>query len=58
MNNYLIDNLDKQILHALMANARTAYAELAKKFNVSAGTIHVRIEKMKQAEISELHGDF
>ncbi|MCQ8891724.1 transcriptional regulator AsnC [Pseudoalteromonas carrageenovora] len=51
MNNYLIDNLDKQILHALMANARTAYAELAKKFNVSAGTIHVRIEKMKQAGI-------
>ncbi|GEB72984.1 Regulatory protein AsnC [Pseudoalteromonas carrageenovora] len=51
MNNYLIDNLDKHILHALMANARTAYAELAKKFNVSAGTIHVRIEKMKQAGI-------
>ncbi|KKL61464.1 hypothetical protein LCGC14_2195060, partial [marine sediment metagenome] len=24
MENYLIDNLDKQILHALMANARTA----------------------------------
>ncbi|GAA81874.1 transcriptional regulator AsnC [Pseudoalteromonas sp. BSi20495] len=51
MENYLIDNLDKQILHALMANARTAYAELAKRFNVSAGTIHVRIEKMKQAGI-------
>ncbi|EAW25939.1 MULTISPECIES: transcriptional regulator AsnC [Pseudoalteromonas] len=51
MENYQIDNLDKQILHALMENARTAYAELAKRFNVSAGTIHVRVEKLKQAGI-------
>lgn len=28
---YQIDNLDRDILHALMANARTPYAELAKK---------------------------
>lgn len=27
---YQIDNLDRDILHALMANARTPYAELAK----------------------------
>ncbi|MEH6555194.1 AsnC family transcriptional regulator, partial [Pseudoalteromonas tetraodonis] len=26
MENYQIDNLDKQILHALMDNARTPYA--------------------------------
>ena len=51
MENYQIDNLDKQILHALMDNARSAYAELAKRFNVSAGTIHVRVEKMKMAGI-------
>ena len=51
MENYQIDNLDKQILHALMENARTAYAELAKRFNVSAGTNHVRVEKLKQAGI-------
>ncbi len=48
---YQIDNLDKSILHALMDNARTPYAELAKNFDVSAGTIHVRVEKMKQAGI-------
>lgn len=48
---YQIDNLDRGILSALMKNARVAYAELAKNFNVSAGTIHVRIEKMKQAGI-------
>ncbi|STL46455.1 regulatory protein AsnC [Escherichia coli] len=34
-----------------MGNARTAYAELAKQFGVSPGTIHVRVEKMKQAGI-------
>lgn len=49
MENYQIDNLDRGILEALMANARTAYAELAKQFSVSPGTIHVRVEKMKQA---------
>ncbi|MCP5848395.1 transcriptional regulator AsnC, partial [Klebsiella pneumoniae] len=27
MENYQIDNLDRGILEALMANARTAYAE-------------------------------
>lgn len=48
---YQIDNLDRDILHALMTNARTPYAELAKKFAVSPGTIHVRVEKMKQAGI-------
>jgi DNA-binding Lrp family transcriptional regulator len=37
MENYQIDNLDRGILEALMANARTAYAELAKQFGVSPG---------------------
>ena len=49
--NYPIDNLDKNILLALTDNARVAYADLAKRFSVSAGTIHVRVEKMKQAGI-------
>ncbi len=53
MPNYEIDNLDKSILHALLDNARTPYAELAKRFNVSAGTIHVRVEKLRQAGIIE-----
>jgi Lrp/AsnC family transcriptional regulator for asnA, asnC and gidA len=34
-----------------MNNARIPYAELAKNFNVSPGTIHVRIEKMRKAGI-------
>jgi Lrp/AsnC family transcriptional regulator for asnA, asnC and gidA len=52
-DNYQIDKLDKKILTALMDNARVAYAELGKRFDVSAGTIHVRVEKMKQAGIIE-----
>ncbi|USD36930.1 MULTISPECIES: transcriptional regulator AsnC [Ferrimonas] len=48
---YRIDNLDKTILTALQADARTPYAELAKRNGVSPGTVHVRIEKMKQAGI-------
>lgn len=51
MQNYQIDNLDRSIINALKANARIAYAELAKRFEVSAGTIHVRVEKMKEAGI-------
>lgn len=50
-DNYQIDNLDRDILNELMKNARVPYAELAKNFNVSPGTIHVRVEKMKQAGI-------
>ncbi len=53
IQNYEIDNLDKTILHALNHNARQPYAELAKTCGVSAGTIHVRVEKMKQAGIIE-----
>lgn len=49
MKNDEIDNLDKQILNALIKNARTPYAELAKNLSVSPGTIHVRVEKMRQA---------
>jgi hypothetical protein len=33
-----LDNLDRGILNALLDNARTAYAELAKQFNVSPGS--------------------
>jgi Lrp/AsnC family transcriptional regulator for asnA, asnC and gidA len=48
VENQTIDNLDKSILNALIANARTPYAELAKTFKVSPATIHVRIEKLKK----------
>lgn len=51
VENYQIDNLDRDILNELLRNARIPYAEIAKKFAVSPSTIHVRVEKMKQAGI-------
>ncbi len=48
-----LDDLDRAILKTLMADARTPYAEMAKQFDVSPATIHVRIEKMKSADIIE-----
>lgn len=51
MEHYQPDTLDRGILDALISNARTPYAELAKQFAVSPGTIHVRVEKMKQAGV-------
>ena len=49
MDLYSLDSLDKNILSSLMDNARTPYAELAQQFQVSPGTIHIRVEKMKQS---------
>lgn len=46
-----LDQLDRQILDILVKDARVPYAEMAKKFNVSPGTIHVRVEKMRQAGV-------
>lgn len=48
---YQIDNLDKNILNELRENARAPYAELGKKLSVSPATVHVRVEKMRQAGI-------
>ncbi|CAH0532241.1 Regulatory protein AsnC [Vibrio stylophorae] len=42
-----IDDLDRAILAALMDDAKTPYAELGKRFNVSPATVHVRVEKMR-----------
>lgn len=49
--NYEIDNLDRGILRILQRDARTPYLEIARELDVSGGTIHVRIGKMKEAGI-------
>ncbi len=46
-----LDHIDKQILDMLIENARTPFTEIAKKLDVSAGTVHVRVRKMEQAGI-------
>lgn len=47
----MIDNLDKSIITTLQRNARISYAEIAKSLGVSPATIHVRVEKLRQAEV-------
>lgn len=46
-----IDKVDYQILSELMENADTPYTEIAKKINVSGGTVHVRMKKMHEMGI-------
>ena len=48
---YEIDSLDKKILNALLQDARVPYLEIARKFKVAGGTIHQRVDKMKEAGI-------
>ena len=50
-SNVILDDLDKNIINALIVDARTSYAELGKRFSVSPATVHVRVEKMKSAGI-------
>ncbi len=46
-----LDELDRQILAALLVDGRVSFTDLADKFSVSNGTIHVRVNKMKEAGI-------
>lgn len=46
-----LDKLDLQIIHHLMEDADTSYADLGEKLFVSGGTIHVRIKKLQEAGI-------
>lgn len=44
-----MDELDKQILQALAEDARVSFTDLAEKLHVSHGTIHVRVNKLKES---------
>ncbi|WNJ16915.1 Lrp/AsnC ligand binding domain-containing protein [Pontibacter sp. G13] len=41
-----IDKLDLQILSILMSDAQIPYTEIAKRLEVSGGTVHVRMKKL------------
>jgi len=51
MRKYHIDELDHQIIDVLIDNARTPFTDIAKKYKVSAGTIHIRVNKMMEEGI-------
>lgn len=46
-----IDKIDKLILACLVEDARMPYTEIAKKANVSAGTVHGRVKKLERRKI-------
>jgi Lrp/AsnC family transcriptional regulator, regulator for asnA, asnC and gidA len=49
--NLEIDNTDLRILSLLMEDSTMPYTEIAKKVNVSGGTVHVRMKKMEEMGI-------
>jgi Lrp/AsnC family transcriptional regulator for asnA, asnC and gidA len=59
--NLEIDKTDYQILSLLLNDASIPFTDIAKKLNVSGGTIHVRMKKMEQMGIvkgTQLNIDF
>lgn len=46
-----LDETDHHILDMLIENTRTPFTDIAKKLNISAGTVHVRVKKMEEAGI-------
>lgn len=51
--NYEIDNTDLKILEILRDDAKKPFTEVARKVNVSQGTVHVRMTKLEEAGIVE-----
>lgn len=48
---YQLDEIDRKILSYLSENTRMPFTEIAKKMDVSPGTIHVRMKKIEDAGI-------
>ncbi|MEM9916996.1 MAG: Lrp/AsnC ligand binding domain-containing protein [Bacteroidota bacterium] len=46
-----IDHIDRKILSILMRDAKKPYTEIAKEIHVSGGTVHVRMNKLKDMGI-------
>lgn len=51
MTKFKLDKLDHQILDILIEDTRTAFTDIAKQLDISAGTVHVRVRKMEDAGI-------
>jgi Lrp/AsnC family transcriptional regulator for asnA, asnC and gidA len=51
MAKFRLDDIDHSILDVLIENSRTPFTDIAKKLDVSAGTIHVRVKKLEKEGI-------
>ena len=54
MAKFKLDDTDHDILEMLIENTRTPFTDIAKKLNISAGTVHVRVKKMEEANIIQV----
>ncbi len=43
-----LDSTDKQILNILLEQADIAYSDIAKRIFVSAGTVHLRVKRLRE----------
>lgn len=43
-----LDDIDHQILEILIENARTPYTDIAKRLNIAAGTVNLRMTKIEK----------
>jgi Lrp/AsnC family transcriptional regulator for asnA, asnC and gidA len=48
---YQIDSIDRHILRRLQEDSRTPYLEIARELGVAGGTIHTRINRLREAGI-------
>ncbi|MBB6680172.1 winged helix-turn-helix transcriptional regulator [Aequorivita sp. 609] len=51
MGKFKLDETDHKILDLLIDNTRIPFTDIAKKLEISAGTVHVRVKKMEDAGI-------
>lgn len=51
MPKFKLDDVDHKILALLIDNTRIPFTDIAKKLEISAGTVHVRVKKMEEAGI-------
>lgn len=50
---YQIDSLDRAILRALQVDAKRPYLDIARELEVSGGTIHQRINRLRENGVIE-----
>lgn len=51
MAKFKLDDTDHHILDMLIENTRTPFTDIAKRLQISAGTVHVRVKKMEEGGI-------
>lgn len=51
----MVDEVDRKILSLLKNDARTPFAEIGKRVNLSAPAVHARVKKMESSGVIKQH---